>query len=125
MATEDTSDDASAAGAPAPPRLFDVNEAVAAVPPTCWKGDYRLTAALAEAALAVEGGRHAEPELDLGWCVLPTAHGGPHYAVVRDLCGLVVWIKWLGPLAELVVLPDCRRADGCGLFAGHPGRCSR
>ncbi|MFD9817294.1 hypothetical protein [Streptomyces sp. NPDC059080] len=88
----------------------------------CRRGDYDLTPALAAAALAVDAGPKADDYISTGWCCLDLGHTGPHYVVVRDLYGAGVWIRWLGPLADLVVHPDCPHG-GCPLFARHTWPC--
>jgi hypothetical protein len=80
------------------------------------------------AALAVEGGPHADDcAASEVRCCLPPRHRGLHYAVVRELSAGAVWLRWHGPVCELVELDDCAHEmnggmDVCPLFARH--RCS-
>ncbi|MFF2851495.1 hypothetical protein ACFVT5_34960 [Streptomyces sp. NPDC058001] len=95
----------------------------------CARDDHHLTAQQKATALAIDGGPDADEDITPGsWCPLRPHHSGPHYALLRYLTGdKVVWIRWLGPVNELVTLTDCTRSTThdhtCPLFTGHPGTC--
>ncbi|MFJ6565938.1 hypothetical protein ACIQNU_00810 [Streptomyces sp. NPDC091292] len=95
----------------------------------CAREDYHLTAPQRTAVLAIGGGPGADDHI-LQWstCPLPPRHSGPHYAILRYLGDdRAVWIRWLGPLSELVTLAECKLSTAddhaCPLFAGHDGTC--
>ncbi|MFJ6568667.1 hypothetical protein ACIQNU_14675 [Streptomyces sp. NPDC091292] len=95
----------------------------------CGRRGGHLTMDQMEAVCAIDGGPGADDDLFLtSWCTLRPRHSGPHYRLLRHLTGTnVVWVRWLGPLSEVVTLSDCIRSPhddfACPLFAGHAGTC--